>query len=49
LNTLSFWLYVAGEILANMFFMFGGEFAAAGWLSVPPLSELAYSPGVGVD
>ncbi|HVS79484.1 MAG TPA: cbb3-type cytochrome c oxidase subunit I [Candidatus Paceibacterota bacterium] len=49
LNTLSFWLYVAGAILANMFFMFGGEFAAAGWLSVPPLSELAYSPGVGVD
>ncbi len=49
LNTLSFWLYVAGAMLVNLFFMVGGEFAAAGWLSVPPLSELAYSPGVGVD
>ena len=26
-----------------------GEFSAAGWLAYPPLSELAYSPGVGVD
>jgi cytochrome o ubiquinol oxidase subunit 1 len=49
LNNLGFWLYVAGAILINMFFLFGGQFAAAGWLSVPPLSELAYSPGVGVD
>jgi len=49
LNTLSFWLYVAGAILINMFFVLGGEFAATGWLAMPPLSELAYSPGVGVD
>ncbi|HVU59656.1 MAG TPA: cbb3-type cytochrome c oxidase subunit I [Candidatus Saccharimonadales bacterium] len=49
LNTTGFWLYVAGAILMNMFFVFGGEFAAAGWLSVTPLSELQYSPGVGVD
>jgi cytochrome o ubiquinol oxidase subunit 1 len=49
LNTLSFWLYVAGAILINIFFVFGGEFAATGWLAMPPLSELAYSPGVGVD
>lgn len=49
LNTLSFWLYVAGAVLINMFFVFGGEFAATGWLAQPPLSELAYSPGVGVD
>jgi cytochrome o ubiquinol oxidase subunit 1 len=26
-----------------------GEFARTGWLAYPPLSELAYSPGVGVD
>jgi cytochrome o ubiquinol oxidase subunit 1 len=26
-----------------------GEFSAAGWLAYPPLSELRYSPGVGVD
>lgn len=49
LNTLGFWLYVAGAILMNMFFVFGGEFAAAGWLSTTPLSELQFSPGVGVD
>jgi len=49
LNTLGFWLYVAGAILMNMFFVFGGEFAAAGWLAQTPLSELQYSPGVGVD
>ncbi len=49
LNTLGFWLYVAGAILVNLFFMFGGEFAATGWLAIAPLSELQYSPGVGVD
>jgi cytochrome o ubiquinol oxidase subunit I len=26
-----------------------GEFARTGWLPFPPLSELTYSPGVGVD
>ncbi len=49
LNTLGFWLYVGGAILINMFFVFGGEFAAAGWLAQAPLAELQYSPGVGVD
>lgn len=49
LNTLGFWLYVAGGILINVFFVFGGQFAAAGWLSIAPLSGLTYSPGVGVD
>ena len=49
LNTVSFWLYVAGSVLINLFFMAGGQFSAAGWLAMPPLSELAYSPGVGVD
>lgn len=49
LNTLGFWLYVAGVILINFFFVVGGQFAATGWLAIAPLSELAYSPGVGVD
>lgn len=49
LNTLGFWLYAAGGILINLFFVFGGEFAATGWLAIAPLSGLAYSPGVGVD
>ncbi len=49
LNTLGFWLYVAGAILINLFFAVGGEFSAAGWLAIAPLSEIQYSPGVGVD
>lgn len=49
LNTLGFWLYVAGVILINLFFVFGGDFAATGWLAQAPLSELIYSPGAGVD
>lgn len=49
LNTLSFWLYVFGAIFTNLFFFFGGEFSAAGWLAQPPLSGIEFSPGVGVD
>ncbi len=49
LNTLGFWLYVAGAVLINMFFVIGGEFSAAGWLAVSPLSGIKFSPGVGVD
>ncbi len=49
LNTLSFWLYVAGAIFVNLFFVVGGEFSAVGWLAVAPLSGPEYSPGVGVD
>jgi cytochrome o ubiquinol oxidase subunit I len=49
LNSLGFWLYLAGVILINMFFVLGGEFAATGWLAVAPLSELQFNPGVGVD
>lgn len=49
LNTLGFWLYVAGVIMVNMFFFLGGEYAAAGWLAVAPLSGPEFSPGVGMD
>lgn len=49
LNTLGFWLYVGGVVMVNMFFMFGGEFAATGWLAIAPLSGKEFSPGVGVD
>ena len=48
LNSVSFWLFVAGMALVNISLMVG-EFSAAGWLAYPPLSELRYSPGVGVD
>ena len=49
LNTLGFWLYVGGVIMVNMFFMFGGHYAATGWLAVAPLSGTQFSPGAGVD
>jgi cytochrome o ubiquinol oxidase subunit 1 len=49
LNTLGFWLYVAGVVMVNMFFFFGGEYAATGWLAVAPLSGIQFSPGVGMD
>ncbi|MCF7644451.1 cytochrome o ubiquinol oxidase subunit I [Bacillus subtilis] len=48
LNSLSFWLTVAGAILINIS-LGVGEFARTGWLAYPPLSGLEYSPGVGVD
>lgn len=49
MNTLGFWLYVAGVVMVNMFFFFGGQYAATGWLAVAPLSGKEFSPGVGVD
>lgn len=49
LNSLGFWLFVAGVIMINLFFIVGGEFGATGWLAISPLSELKFSPGVGVD
>ena len=48
MNALSFWLTAAGALLVNISLGIG-EFARTGWLVYPPLSELAYSPGVGVD
>ena len=48
LNSLSFWLTASGVVLI-MLSLFIGEFSTAGWLAYPPLSELQFSPGVGVD
>ncbi len=48
LNSLSFWLFVAGAAIIN-FPLIIGDFSTAGWLSYPPLSELMYSPTTGVD
>jgi len=48
LNSLSFWLFVVGALLANVSLLIG-DFAHAGWLVYPPFSELAYSPTVGTD
>ena len=48
LNSTSFWLTATGALLVNLSLVIG-EFARTGWLVYPPLSELQYSPGVGVD
>jgi cytochrome o ubiquinol oxidase subunit I len=48
LNSVSFWLTASGVLLVNISLVVG-EFAKTGWVAYPPLSELAYSPGVGVD
>lgn len=48
LNSLSFWLTFVGAMLCNVSLVIG-SFAQTGWLSYPPLSELYYSPDVGVD
>jgi cytochrome o ubiquinol oxidase subunit 1 len=48
LNSVSFWLTAVGVLLVNLSLVVG-EFTRTGWLPYPPLSELRYSPGVGVD
>jgi cytochrome o ubiquinol oxidase subunit 1 len=48
LNSVSLWLTATGALLVNISLVVG-EFARTGWLPFPPLSEIAYSPGVGVD
>ena len=48
MNNVSFWLTASGALLINLS-LFVGEFARTGWLAFPPLSEKAFSPGVGVD
>jgi len=48
LNSVGFWLTATGALLVNVSLVVG-EFARTGWLPYPPLSEVTYSPGVGVD
>jgi cytochrome o ubiquinol oxidase subunit 1 len=48
MNSVSFWLFVAGMILINGSLVYGG-FSNGGWLGYPPLTELQYNPGPGVD
>jgi cytochrome o ubiquinol oxidase subunit I len=48
LNSVSFWLTAVGVLLVNLSLVVG-EFSRTGWLPYPPLSELRYSPDVGVD
>ena len=48
LNNFSFWMTAAGAAIVMMS-LFVGEFSQTGWLAMPPLSGISYSPGVGVD
>lgn len=48
LNSVSFWLFAAGMVLVNFALVYGG-FSNGGWLGYPPLTELQYNPGPGVD
>ena len=48
LNSVSLWLTASGILLTNLSLAIG-EFAKTGWVAYPPLSELQFSPGVGVD
>ena len=48
LNSVSFWLTAAGVALINIS-LGVGNYSRAGWLVYPPLSELQFSPDVGVD
>ena len=48
LNSVSLWLTASGVLLANASLLIG-NFSRAGWMGYPPLSELAFSPDVGVD
>src|SRR6267142_1305572 len=48
LNSVSFWLTASGVLLTNVSLVVG-EVAKTGWVAYPPLAELQFSPGVGVD
>src|SRR6201993_1327591 len=48
LNSVALWLTASGILLINVSLVVG-EFAKPGWVPCPPLSELQFSPGVGVD
>src|SRR3954464_5101043 len=48
LNSVALGLTASGILLTNIS-LGVGEFAKTGWVAYPPLSELQYSPGVGVD
>ncbi len=48
LNALGLWLTAVGAALI-MLSLFLGDFSHAGWVGLTPLTEIAYSPGVGVD
>ncbi len=49
LNMFAYWLYVFGGLIAAAGFLTPGGAAAFGWFAYAPLSDDAYSPGLGGD
>ncbi|MGP8125918.1 MAG: cbb3-type cytochrome c oxidase subunit I [Nitrososphaerales archaeon] len=47
LNALTYWLFLAGGLMAVFSFFVPGGAAAAGWTSYEPLAGPVYSPGPG--
>lgn len=48
LNAMSFWLFAFGALLFNISFVIGGS-PNAGWTAYPPLTELTFNPGPGMN
>ncbi len=48
LNNLSFWLFASGGMFVLVSLVIG-FYAGTGWSAYPPLANLKYNPGVGVD
>lgn len=48
LNAMSFWLFAFGALLFNISFVVGGA-PNAGWTAYPPLTELVFNPGPGMN
>ena len=49
LNMFAYWLYLFGGLIAAAGFLTPGGAAAFGWFAYAPLSDSAYSPGLGGD
>ncbi|OYD07059.1 cytochrome c oxidase subunit I [Paludifilum halophilum] len=48
LNSLGFWLFLAGGILMNLSWIFGNA-PDAGWTNYVPIASNEFSPGTGID
>jgi cytochrome c oxidase subunit 1 len=49
LNMLAYWMYLFGGLIVCSGFLTPGGPAAFGWFAYAPLSDVAYSPGLGGD
>jgi cytochrome c oxidase subunit 1 len=49
LNALSYWLFLLGGIILYSSWFAAGGAPRAGWTGYPPLSDLPFTPGNGID